>query len=93
MAQSGFWQPTPYICLNQNFHFEDYKAILKQHVVIGEDDSFRLYRFWNHYFDQEDVEKIFGPLGFSEVESIKNILSGTSPYNDQGVVFYAVRKF
>ncbi len=60
--------------------------------MMGEDDSFQLYRFWNHYFDQEDVEKIFRPIGFSKVESIKNLLTGSGPYNDHGVVFYAVSK-
>ena len=66
------------------------KYFLDQHVVIGDDDSFRLYRFWNHYFNQGDVAKIFGPVGFSKVESIKNLLTGSGPYNDHGVVFYAV---
>lgn len=92
MSESGFWKPTPYICLSRSFHFKENKATLDQHLVIGDDDSFRLYRFWNHYFNQEDVEKIFGPIGFSKVENIKNVLTGIGPYNDHGVVFYAVSK-
>jgi 2-polyprenyl-3-methyl-5-hydroxy-6-metoxy-1,4-benzoquinol methylase len=92
MSKGGFWKPTPYICLSKSFHFKENKATLDQHLVMGEDDSFQLYRFWNHYFDQEDVEKIFRPIGFSKVESIKNLLTGSGPYNDHGVVFYAVSK-
>ena len=92
MSEGGFWKPTPYICLSKSFHFKENKATLDQHLVMGEDDSFQLYRFWNHYFDQEDVEKIFRPIGFSKVESIKNLLTGSGPYNDHGVVFYAVSK-
>lgn len=92
MSEGGFWKPTPYVCLSKSFHFKENKATLDQHLVIGEDDSFQLYRFWNHYFDQEDVEKIFRPIGFSKVESIKNLLNGSGPYNDHGVVFYAVSK-
>jgi SAM-dependent methyltransferase len=38
------------------------------------------------------VEKIFRPIGFSKVESINNLLTGSGPYNDHGVVFYAVSK-
>lgn len=92
MSDGGFWKPTPYICLSKSFHFKENKATLDQHLVMGEDDSFQLYRFWNHYFNQEDVEKIFRPSGFSKVESIKNLLTGSGPYNDHGVVFYAVSK-
>ncbi len=92
ISEGGFWKPDPYICLSKSFHFKENKATLDQHLVIGDDDSFRLYRFWNHYFNQEDVEKIFSPVGFSKVEAIKGLLTGSEPYNDHGVVFYAVSK-
>jgi len=92
MSEGGFWMPGPYICLSKNFHFKENKATLEQHIVIGDDGSFKLYRFWNHYFNQEDVEKMFKPVGFSEVKSIKNVVEGTEPYNDHGVVFYSVTK-
>ncbi|WP_303872049.1 bifunctional 2-polyprenyl-6-hydroxyphenol methylase/3-demethylubiquinol 3-O-methyltransferase UbiG [Acetobacterium wieringae] len=92
MSEGGFWKPDPYICLSKNFHFKEKKATLDQHLVIGEDDFYKLYRFWNHYFNQEDIEKLFIPNGFSKVESFKNILTGSEPYNDHGVVFYAVSK-
>ncbi len=91
MSESGFWKPTPYICLSKNFHFEENKATLEQHIVIDDDGSFKLYRFWNHYFNQEDVEKMFELIGFSKVNSIKNVVNGRGPYNDHGVVFYTVR--
>lgn len=92
MERSGFWKPDPYICLNEKIHFPENKATLDQHIVIGEDDSFQLYRFWNHYFNQDDVETLFLPAGFSKVESIYHVLTGTSPFNDDGVVFYSVTK-
>ena len=92
ISEGGFWKSAPYICLSKSFHFKENKATLDQHLVMGEDDSCRLYRFWNHYFNQQDVEKIFRPMGFSKVESIKNLLTGSGPYNDHGVVFYAVSK-
>lgn len=92
MAERGFWKPTPYICLNKSFHFKENKATLDQHIVIGEDESFKLYRFWNHYFNHKDVEVLFRPIGFSKVKSIRNLLNGSEPYNDHGVVFYMVSK-
>jgi 2-polyprenyl-3-methyl-5-hydroxy-6-metoxy-1,4-benzoquinol methylase len=92
MSEGGFWKPTPYICLSKNYHFEENKATLEQHIVIDDDGSFKLYRFWNHYFNQGDVEKIFEPIGFSKVKSIKNVINGRGTYNDHGVVFYTVSK-
>lgn len=38
----------------------------------------------------EMFEKMFEPIGFSKVESIKNVVTGNGPYNDHGVVLYAV---
>lgn len=90
MSENGFWKSDPYICLSKNYIFKECKATLDQHIVIAEDDSFKLYRFWNHYFDQNDVEKIFIPNGFSKVESVRNVLTCNGPYNDHGVVFYSV---
>lgn len=92
MSEGGFWKPTPYICLSKNYHFEENKATLEQHIVIDDDGSFKLYRFWNHYFNQGDVEKMFESIGFSKVKSIKNVINGRGTYNDHGVVFYTVSK-
>ena len=92
MSEGGFWKSGPYICLSRNFHFKENKATLEQHIVIYDDGSFKLYRFWNHYFNQEDVEKMFKPIGFSKVNCIKKVIDGTDPYNDHGVVFYCVIK-
>jgi len=92
MAESGFYSPEPYICLNKSFHFPDIKAVLKQHIVIIENSSVKLYRFWNHYFDVDDVRQLFLPKGFSRVNAINFLLKGDGPYNDNGVVFFAISK-
>jgi hypothetical protein len=92
MSEGGFWKPTPYICLSKNYHFSETKATLEEHIVIDNEGSYKLYRFWNHYFNQEDVEKMFEQIGFSKVKSINNVVNGSGIYNDHGVVFYAVDK-
>jgi ubiquinone/menaquinone biosynthesis C-methylase UbiE len=92
MSEGGFWKPTPYICLSKNYHFSETKATLEEHIVIDNEGSYKLYRFWNHYFNQEDVEKTFEQIGFSKVKSINNVVNGSGIYNDHGVVFYAVDK-
>jgi len=88
----GFYSSDSYVCLNDSRRFSEMKATLEQHLVIFEDDSTKLYRFWNHYFNLQDVRRLFIPLGFSGVEAMEGLLMGDGPYQDHGVVFYEVRK-
>ncbi len=88
----GFFGPEPYVCLNDSRRFTAEKATLDQHMVIFEDGSSKLYRFWNHYFNLEDVHRMFLSNGFSGVRATEGLLKGDGPYHDHGVVFYEVRK-
>jgi len=88
----GFYSPAPYVCLNDCRRFPGEKSTLDQHLVVFEDGTTKLFRFWNHYFDREDVRNMFSPYGFSDVNAIEGLLKGEGPYQDHGVVFYEVRK-
>ena len=88
----GFYSPDAYVCLNDSRRFPEEKATLEQHLVIFDDGSAKLYRFWNHYFNREDIRRMFIPYGFSGVEAVEGLLTGDGPYQDHGVVFYEVRK-
>lgn len=92
ISQGGFWQPDPYICLSKNHHFNEYKATLEEHIVINEAGDFKIYRFWNHYFNLDDVKQMVVPYGFGDVQAIPNVVNGHGVYNDHGVVFYLVHK-
>ena len=92
MAESGFFSPDPYICLNKSFHFPENKATLDQHIVIIENSPVKLYRFWNHYFDMHDVRQLFLPVGFSHITPVESLLKGDGPYNDNSVCFYVIYK-
>jgi len=91
-ASDGFYSPEPYFCLNESRRFPEHRATLDQHLVVFEDGSTKLYRFWNHYFREEDVRNLFLPHGFSDVEAIEGLLHGDGPYQDHGVVFYEVKR-
>jgi SAM-dependent methyltransferase len=86
-SQKGFWKDKPYLYLSESFHFPEQKAILDQHIVIDEDNEFKIYRFWNHYFDGNDIEEKFTEVGFNRVQSYQNIIEG-----DKGVTFYKAKK-
>lgn len=91
-SKGGFWQDKPYLCLLQSSHFPEKKAILDESIIIDEDNNYKIYRFWNHYFDKDDIKNIFEQLGFKKVESYQNIFEDNELYNDKGVTFYKVIK-
>ena len=92
LSEGGFYSPKPYICLNQSLHFPQQKALLNQHYVIREEGSEHLYRFWNHYYELEDVEQLFLDRGFSSVQMRSGLLSGVQPYTDEHVAFFMVER-
>lgn len=87
--EQGFFSPHPHLCLRQSFHYPEQKAVLEQHLVLQQDGSVRMYRFWNHYFDKDDLRQLLRPYGFAHLRAFFGLLQGSSPYNDHGVVFYA----
>ena len=91
ISSGGFWKENPYICLSENFHFEDHKATLEQHIVIDETEQFEIYRFWNHYFTEKDIRKLFIKQGFKHISAMDIQLDDGS-YNDSSVTFYKIKK-
>ncbi|MEX1375834.1 MAG: class I SAM-dependent methyltransferase [Eubacteriales bacterium] len=91
LSSDGFWRTTPHICMTENLRFEKEKALLEQHIVIEESGEFDIYRFWNHYFDLDDIKALFLAAGFPKVESFENIVSDTSQ-NTNEITFYKITK-
>lgn len=91
-SKGGFWKDKPYLCLSQSNHFIEKKAILDEYLIMDEENNYKIYRFWNHYFDKDDIKNIFEKPGFKRVENYQNILGDNGLYNDKGVTFYKVIK-
>lgn len=87
IAERGFYSPEPYLCLDKQFHFPLHHAVLDQHLILFEDGTSRLYRFWNHYFATQQIQA----LGFSHITMKTGLLHGSGPYNNEKVAFYAVQ--
>ncbi len=83
----GFWQTEPYLHLTNSLHYPEHKALLDEHIVIDEEGSYKLYRFWNHYFNTQDVECMYRKEGFGVVEACPQLLDGNGAYNNQHVTF------
>jgi 2-polyprenyl-3-methyl-5-hydroxy-6-metoxy-1,4-benzoquinol methylase len=92
LGKNGFWSESPYLCLSESFFYPEIKAVLDQHIVIGEDGGYKLYRFWNHYFDGGELGRVFTNAGFRTFYGYENLLSGGGLCNDEGVTFYKAVK-
>lgn len=87
----GFWQVEPHMYLSNMSHYPEHKALLEEHIV-DEVGNYKLYRFWNHYFNTQDVENMFIAEGFGAVEAYPQLIDGKGPYNDKHVTFYRITK-
>lgn len=89
---SGFWKPSPYLELANDFHYPDERVFLKQHTIIDESDRIQNYRFWTHYFNQEDIIEMLAPHGFIGTECFENILPSNDLWDGENVTFCKTQK-
>ena len=88
----GFWRDGPYVCLTESFHYPEQKAMLDQYIVIGDDGQQKVYRFWNHYFEPDDIGEMFAEAGFFSVKRFESLMNANELFNDTDVTFYMVQK-
>lgn len=86
-TNSGFWKEAPYLALSSSFHYEREKVVLFQHMILDEEESLKLYRFWHHFFSQEDIEKTLQKYGFSNIQFYENVIPGGDGYQEGDVTF------
>ena len=87
IAENGFWKNKPYIALSESFLYQEEKVVLYQHLVIDEQDNIDTYRFWNHFFSDEDLRIILSDNGFNEVVLQHNIIPSSDFYTGDDVTF------
>ncbi len=87
LETKGFWRDSPYAHLGETKLYEDEKVILSQHIVIEEGGECETYRFWTHYFNEEQLADMVLAVGFNGVETVRNIIPNTPFYNGEDVLF------
>lgn len=87
VARSGFWKDDPYVALAESFFYQKEKIILSQHTIIDDDDHVEIYRFWTHFFSEEDVRKMLDPHQFVDVQLRDDILPEGTLWGGGNVLF------
>ncbi len=90
--EAGFWRATPYLALSESFLYEKEKVILFQHTIIEEGGAMDHYRFWTHFFSQDDIAVMLQQQHFKNIECREDILPEGDLWNGDNVVFTKCEK-
>lgn len=64
VCNGGLWSPAPYIEIQQNFIYENPKTLGQQYVVIEEDGTARITRFFSRLFSINEIQELLKENGF-----------------------------
>jgi hypothetical protein len=92
ITDTGFWKDEPYLALSENFHYEKNRVILQQHIVCTHSYKPEVYRFWTHYYNQDNLIGILQEQGYSGIEYYNKILSDDENRLNQMVTFCLAKK-
>ncbi len=90
-GNSGFWKNEPYLALSESFLYEENKVILYQHIIIDQNDNIDIYRFWTHFFSQNDLNKILLTNNFTDASYHEDVLPKGDLWNGDNVTFCIVK--
>lgn len=86
-ANSGFWSASPYIAFSESFLYETNKVILFQHTIVDSEDNIKSYRFWTHFFSQNDIIQILKPHNFTNINFREDVLPNDDMWSGDNVIF------
>jgi SAM-dependent methyltransferase len=92
IQDQGFWNGSPYLVLSESFLYPEEKVILYQHTVADEDNTIEIYRFWTHFFSQNDVTGMLKNFTFMDVRFREDILPEGDLWSGDHVLFTMASK-
>lgn len=91
-CKSGFWKNSPYLALSESFIYKEEKVILYQHNIIDSDENIETYRFWTHFFNEQDLKPLLEECGFRTITFNDDILPESDLWNGSNVIFTTAKK-
>ena len=91
-SNNGFWKESPYLALSESFIYPEEKVILFQHIIVDTDENIETYRFWTHFFSQNDVSKMLDAHNFIDIRFKEDILPEGDMWNGDNVIFAMTSK-
>ena len=92
VSNNGFWKESPYLVLSESFLYQEEQVILFQHIIVDTEENIETYRFWTHFFSQNDVCKMLEPHNFIDIHFREDILPQGDMWNGDNVIFIITSK-
>lgn len=86
----GFWNRKPYLCLNSFFRYDEDSTVMRQHIVVTEEEV-KCYHLWDHLFTMKELEDDIRQAGFSGVEFYGDV-TGKGYATDSETICVVARK-
>ena len=82
--EEGFWSAKPYAEILNTFMYEDPKTQGRQYLIIEEDGSTRIIRFFSRLFSLDEITEMLNNNGF-KVDGVYNNLKGEAFNKDSEI--------
>ncbi|MBN2183764.1 MAG: hypothetical protein JW746_00400 [Candidatus Krumholzibacteriota bacterium] len=66
--------------------------ILFQHIIIDAEENIETYRFWTHFFSQNNIGKMLDAHNFVDISFREDILPEGYMWNGDNVIFAKASK-
>lgn len=63
--EEGLWSTKPYVEIQQNFMYDNPKTLGQQYVIIAEDGTTKIIRFYNRLFSLDGIKELLSENGFA----------------------------
>tara|TARA_Y100000782_G_C10188516_1_gene268538 strand:- start:10748 stop:11593 length:846 start_codon:yes stop_codon:yes gene_type:complete len=91
-VHQGFWSNTSYVAFSNSFLYEKEKVVLYQHNVFTTTNELKQYRFWTHFFSENDLKELMAQAQLKPISFHRNIIPGNDSYSGQHVTFCIAQK-
>jgi len=89
---SGFWKSSPYLALSESILYEQQKVILFQHTIVDSEENIETFRFWTHFFSQNDIGEMLNAHNFINFHFRDDILPEGDMWSGDNVIFTITTK-
>ncbi|MGZ9583744.1 class I SAM-dependent methyltransferase [Paenibacillus marinisediminis] len=88
---SGFWRPTPHLCLDANYWYPEERVHLQQTIVLEDPEDMQIYNIWDKTYTIDEISSILSSIGFEDVEYYSDV-TGREYEEDTEVLTVVARK-
>lgn len=92
VEESGFWRDEPCFVLSEIRPYNDVSVILSQYIILEDDKSPSVYRFWTQYFTNKKINSLFESKCYSKIKIVDSILPDSELYKGEDVNFIIAEK-